>query len=174
MISYRIVKLVFAFIVVANIQSAANAADPGGEETLCNEGEEVYFSCELEGVHKIASICATNNVSPTDGYVQYRYGTRSKLDFKYPSTLVSPQDTMSIIDVSRTALGLGTHVKFTNGDFHYVVSNALIPGEVYVTKNGRIVFDKTCRGSDYIPFSDRARIALPWGTLDKIDSLDNH
>ncbi|WP_244306233.1 PAAR domain-containing protein [Paraburkholderia lacunae] len=156
------------------MQLVANASDSAQEKTLCTAGEDVHFSCELDGVHKIASVCAAKNVSPDDGYVQYRYGTQSKLDFKYPSTLVSPRNTMSIIDVSRTAQGLGAHLKFKNGNYHYVVSNAFIPGEVYVAKNGKIIFDKICKGTDYIPFSEKAKNEVPWGALEKIDGLDNH
>jgi len=144
------------------------------DRTLCSAGEDVYFSCQLDDVHKIVSVCAAKNISPDVGYVQYRYGTSSKLDFKYPANLAPPRNIMSIIDVSRTAQGPGIHLKFKNDDFTYVVSNALIPGEVYVAKNNKIIFDRVCKGTGYMPFATKARSGLPWGTLEKIDALDNH
>jgi hypothetical protein len=37
------------------------------------------------------------------------------------------------------------HLKFKNGGYHCVISNALIPGEVYVAEDGKIIFDKICK-----------------------------
>ncbi|WP_158907150.1 hypothetical protein [Burkholderia sp. L27(2015)] len=125
-------------------------------------------------MYKIASVCAAKNASPDVGYVQYRYGIQSKLDFKYPATLIPPRDIMSIIDISRSALGLGTHLKFKSGEYDYVISNSLIPGEVYVAKKKKIVFDRICGGADYIPFSEKARNGVPWGSIEKIDDLGNY
>jgi hypothetical protein len=80
----------------------------------------------------------------------------------------------SIIDVSRTAIGLGTLIKFKSRNYSYLISNAIIPGGVYVTKNDKPVFDKICSGTDYIPIPQQAKDGLQWGVLEKIDALDNH
>jgi hypothetical protein len=170
----RTVRAMFACVLLTNMPAIASSGDLEKGGTLCANDEDVYFSCEVEGAQKIASVCAARNTSPDDGYVQYRYGTRAKVDFRYPSSLLPPRNRISMIDVSRSALGLGTHLKFKNGDLQYVVSNALVPGEVYVVKNGKIVFEKVCKGADYIPFSNKARDGVQWGSLQAIDGLDNH
>ena len=76
--------------------------------------------------------------------------------------------------VSRLPDGLGSHLKFTNGSYSYVVSNALVPGEIYVAKNGKLIFDKICEGSVYIPFGSAARRGLEYGVSNSVDELDQH
>jgi hypothetical protein len=142
--------------------------------SLCTSDEDVYFSCEIEDTNEPVSIFAAGSTSPNDGYVQYRYGTNAKIDFQYPAARVPSGNHFSIVDVSRSAAGTGTHLKFKNGDYQYVVSNALVPGEVYVVRKGKIVFDKACKGTEYIPYSEKARQGVPWGTLDITEGLDNH
>ncbi|MFM0168380.1 hypothetical protein PQR33_03415 [Paraburkholderia sediminicola] len=169
----KFLYLLLAFILFAETTLIASAR-PRDEESLCVGAEDVYFTCELEGVRKTVSICAARNTSPDNGYVQYRYGTKSKIDFKYPLARLPPRGRISLVDVSRLAEGMGTHLKFKNDDYEYIVSNALVPGEVYVAKSGQIVFDKICKGGSYIPFSKKSREGLQWGVLDVIDDHDGH
>ncbi|MFM0550057.1 hypothetical protein P0D69_03655 [Paraburkholderia sediminicola] len=161
------------FVLCAETTSIASEK-PESKESLCVGDEDIYFTCRLEGARKTVSICAAKNDSPDNGYVQYRYGTKSKIEFKYPLARLPPRGRISLIDVSRLAEGLGTHLKFKNDDYEYVVSNALVHGEVFVEKGGQIVFDKFCKGADYIPFSKESRVGLQWGVLDVIDDDDGH
>ena len=169
----KFICFISTFILFAETTSIAGEKSER-RESLCVSNEDVYFTCELDGVHKTVSICAARNTTPDKGYVQYRYGTKSRIDFKYPSIPLPPRDRISLVDVSRLADGLGTHLKFKNRNYEFIVSNALVPGEVYVAKDGQIIFDKICKGSDYIPFSKESREGLQWGVLDVIDEHDNH
>lgn len=121
------------------------------EQTLCNDGEEVYFSCPLEN-RKTVSVCAKGNTDPGRGYVQYRYGTKDKA-FAFPRMNVPPASTVTITDVSEGSIR-GLHLKFSKGPYTYVVSS-VSPGEVYVSKNGKIIFDKECQASKYKSFSNK-------------------
>lgn len=168
------IKTILIFVVLGVANSIAWATDDYSNETLCSGAEDVYFSCKLEGTKKIASVCASGNLSPNSGYVQYRYGKKSKVEFKFPRRLVPPMNFFSIIDVSRLAVGLGTHIKFRNGSYQYVISNAIVPGEIYIANAGKPVFEKMCHGADYIPIPQRARDGLQWGVLEEVDALDNH
>lgn len=161
-------------IVIINYAASAEAAHYLGATSLCHAGEIQYFSCELHDSRKIASVCASNNTSPDRGYVQYRFGTQSKIEYKFPSTLTPPRGKISIVDVSRLPDGLGSHLKFTNGSYTYIVSNALVPGAVYVTKDSKVVFNQVCKGSAYVPFSNAARQGLEYGVADWTDGLDEH
>lgn len=49
---------------VANSQSQLSKDN----RTLCNEGEEVYFSCPLDNGATV-SVCARDNTAPNRGYV---------------------------------------------------------------------------------------------------------
>ncbi|MCC8392456.1 hypothetical protein LJ656_07635 [Paraburkholderia sp. MMS20-SJTR3] len=164
-----------AIILVSTVGShLASAKSPGylGAMSLCHQGEVEYFSCELQDSSNIASVCAADNISPDHGYVQYRFGTHSKIEYKFPRELTPPRGRISIVDVSRLPDGLGSHMKFTSGRYTYVVSNALVPGEIYVAKDGKIVFNKVCKGSMYMLFDSAARHGLEYGVEDSVDELD--
>jgi hypothetical protein len=53
-------------------------------ETLCNPSEIVVFSCPIARSTKIASVCASETLTEQKGYVQYRFGTRKKIELEFP------------------------------------------------------------------------------------------
>ncbi|GAB7525882.1 hypothetical protein PBS_48720 [Paraburkholderia sp. 2C] len=159
-------NLALLAITIACNAAPAEAADYLAPASLCQRGEKQYFSCELQGSRKIASICAANNTSPDHGYVQYRFGTQRKIEYTFPRALTPPRGNISIVDVSRLPDGLGSHLKFSNGPYTYIVSTALVPGAVYVVKDNTVVFDGVCKGNAYIPFSNTARQGLEYGISD--------
>ncbi|UBM11616.1 hypothetical protein [Cupriavidus metallidurans] len=67
------------------------------EITLCRPYEEVYFSCQID--EKILSVCACGNVSPDNGYVQYRFGKSDKVELEYPEKSYPPRSRFSISDI---------------------------------------------------------------------------
>lgn len=165
---------VLVLLTICNSVASAASEDYLYAGSLCHYGEVEYFNCKLQDSKKIASVCASNNSSPDHGYVQYRFGTQSNIECKYPGELLHPRGRISIIDVSRLSEGLGSHLKFTSGPYTYVVSNALVPGEIYVSKNGKLVFDQICEGNAYIPFDKAVRSGVEYGVVDNTDKLDHH
>lgn len=143
-------------------------------KSLCHLGEVEYFGCELQDSKKVVSVCAADNFSPDRGYVQYRFGVRGNVEYKYPDKLVPPRGKFSLVDVSRLHDGSGSHLKFTHGRYTYVVSNALVPGEIYAAEGGTVVFDGICKGSAYMPFDDAMRRGIERGAEDSVDGLDQH
>ncbi|MGN8139132.1 hypothetical protein ACTJLC_31030 [Paraburkholderia sp. 22099] len=137
---FTVVLLSLVRYDVANAKTQLSQDD----QTLCNEGEEIYFSCPLEN-GKTVSICAKNNPDPGRGYVQYRYGSKDDV-FVFPPENVPPAKTVEITDVSEGSIR-GLHLKFSKEPYTYVVSSVW-PGELYVSKNGKIIFDKECQASD--------------------------
>jgi len=131
--------------------ASAQTQSSQDEQTLCKEGEEIYFSCPLEN-GKTVSVCAKNNTGPERGYVQYRYGSKDNL-FVFPSGNVPPAQTVMVTDVSEGSIR-GLHLKFSKEPYTYVVSS-VSPGELYVSKNGKIIFDKECLASRYKSFSNK-------------------
>ncbi|CAB3735978.1 hypothetical protein LMG24238_06184 [Paraburkholderia sediminicola] len=145
----------------------ANAQTPlsQDEQTLCNEGEEIYFSCPLEN-GKTVSVCAKNNTDPDRGYVQYRYGSKDDV-FVFPPENVQPAKTVEITDVSEGSIR-GLHLKFSKEQYTYVVSS-VSPGELYVSKNGKIIFDKECQVSRYKNFSNKIFDEVNEAPVTKVD-----
>lgn len=146
---------------VANAQTQSSQ----DEQTLCGEGEEVYFSCPLEN-GKTVSVCAKNNTAPNRGYVQYRYGNKDDA-FEFPPENVPPSRTVKITDVSEGSIR-GLHLKFSKEPYTYVVSS-VSPGEVYVAKNGKIIFDKQCQASRYKSFSNKIFDGVNEAPVTKVD-----
>lgn len=135
------------------------------EQTFCNEGDESYFSCPLEN-GKIVSVCAKNNTDPDRGYVQYRYGSKDDV-FVFPPENVPSAKTVEITDVSEGSIR-GLHLKFSKEPYTYVVSS-VSPGELYVSKNGKIIFDKECPASRYKNFSNKIFDEVNEAPVTKVD-----
>lgn len=146
---------------VANSQ----AQTPQREQTLCSDVENIYFSCPL-GNRQIVSVCAKDNTAPNRGYVQYRYGTRDAA-FVFPGADVSPASVVKITDVSEGSIR-GLHLKFSAGAYTYVISS-VPPGEVYVSNDGKIVFDKACQASRYKSFSNKVFDGIDDAPMSKVD-----
>jgi hypothetical protein len=171
---YVIKLILLQSLLTVSSLNYAGTHDYHGKTSLCHDNEDIYFNCELENSGKMVSICAKNNASPDNGYVQYRIGTGRSVDFMFPDKLLSPRNKMSIITVSRFRTGMGDHIKFNNGPYTYVLSSALVPGEIYVVKNGKIVFDKSCKGINHIEVDNKAYSGIEKGVENAIDELDQH
>lgn len=155
-----------AFLSLVKYDTAkAQTQLPQEEQTLCNDGEEIYFSCPLDN-GKTVSVCARDNTAPNRGYVQYRYGTKDNI-FAFPDQSVPPAKTVKITDVSEGSIR-GLHLKFSKGPYTYVVSS-VSPGEIYVSKNGKIIFDRWCNASMYKSFSNKVFDGVNQTPVSKVD-----
>ena len=80
--------------------------------SLCNANEQVLFNCQIAGKASIVSVCGSSNLSKSAGYLQYRYGTSSKLDLEFPANQsTSKSDFM--FD--------GRNISFNRGNIKYQV-----------------------------------------------------
>lgn len=163
----RLVKIfIITLLLFVKYSVAYSEMQPArGEQTLCDDDEEIYFSCPLEN-GKSVSVCAKNNTAPSRGYVQYRYGTKDNI-FAFPSKNIPPNTAVKITDVSEGSIR-GLHLKFSKGPYVYVVSS-VSPGEVYVSRNGVIIFDKQCKASKYKSFSNAIFNGVGDAPISKID-----
>lgn len=137
------------------------------EVTLCQPHEEVYFSCPVNG--KLLSVCASGNISPDNGYVQYRFGRIGKIELEYPKKPYPPRKLFSISDVSEGNLNF-THLKFDAGKYHYVLYQG-DPSGIYIKRGGAVISNRTCDSGTYQPISPRAFRGIK--TVAPIDGIDN-
>ena len=165
MISMR--KSIFLTFMLCLRVSAANAQVQSlpSEDSLCREGEDIYFSCPLEN-GKTISVCAKNNISPNQGYVRYEYGNKES-SFNYPLENMPPGDRFAISDVSEGSIH-GLHLKFTRGGYTYVASSVW-PGELYVSKRGNIALYKECQASRYKSLSNKIFDGIKQVSPSKVD-----
>jgi hypothetical protein len=127
------------------------------EVTLCSAHEEIYFSCRVGG--KIASVCASGNISPNNGYVQYRFGRLNNIELEYPKLPYPPAKFFSISDINQ-GNAQSTHFKFRSGGYDYVIYSGF-PSGLYVKNAGKIVSNMPCDPGGYESMSPRAFRGIP-------------
>jgi hypothetical protein len=146
-------KTRYLLIFITSIVFSCNvSADLADEKTMCYAHEEIYFSCPIG--RRIVSVCASGNISPKNGYVQYRFGRPGKSEFEFPTEPYSPLNRFSISEFSGGSVN-STHLKFKSGKYTYVIYQSATNG-VYVRKNGRVIANLSCDGGIYQVISPRA------------------
>jgi hypothetical protein len=108
----------------AFVFSACTHAD----ETLCRSGETVYFSCKIVRSGKLISLCGNALDKPDRFWLQYRFGSRKKLELAYPERKVSFSHSGFDVDHLRRVQGFDTEVSFSRGGWSYTVFHSM-PGE---------------------------------------------
>jgi hypothetical protein len=124
------------------------------DKTLCTPEEFMVWACEAG--RRLVSICASRDLSPTAGYVQYRIGLPGALELEYPAQRVHPRGHFAV-----TTFGSGDqNVKFSNGGYDYEVVEILRSGDdgIEVSKDGQKVSRITCNGdTDFYPLSEAVK-----------------
>src|ERR1700761_2605285 len=123
----RLIQLFFTFCACVICVPAFSE-----ESTLCHKHEEIYFSCHAE--NKIVSVCASGNISPKNGYVQYRFGSSGNIELEYPKLPYPPKRFFSISDVNEGNVQ-SIHLKFKSERYEYVIHSGF-PSGLYVKKAG--------------------------------------
>lgn len=94
--------------------------------SLCAPEEEIVFSCAASG--KRISICASRDASPTQGYLQYRYGKpfapSDSLELSLPETRTVPPASASGENVAFSDGG-GSWLRFAKADQAYVAYSGI-------------------------------------------------
>lgn len=105
----RLALAAIAAIVVYDGAPAQTRTAPGraGNKGHCTPDEVVVFSCTVRG-GKIASLCASTDLSETAGTLTYRFGPRGKPELVHPASPQAPQKVFSY-----SALPRGDAVHFT-------------------------------------------------------------
>ena len=121
----------------------------GAAESLCQEQEQIIFSCSLD--KKMVSVCASTDFSSSSGYLQYRFGQKNALELAFPALTESVRSHPHI--QARTLLfagGGGGYLRFITGNYNYIVYTAIGKGwgakdGVAVEKNHRLVVNMECQ-----------------------------
>lgn len=142
------------FIALIILSATVRAEDKhfSSEEVMCYPHEEIYFSCPIGD--KVMSVCASGNISPQNGYVQYRFGRPGKPELEYPEQSEPPTDRFLITDFAGGSIN-STHLKFKTAGYVYVIYQSATNG-VYVKNNGKTVANFSCGGGHYQQINSRA------------------
>ena len=78
------------------------------------------FSCAIRKPAKIVSLCASANLSKEQGYVQYRFGLRDKIELEFPKTRAGTQPLFSYSHYFRAQVDQ-TEISFTSEGYQYAI-----------------------------------------------------
>jgi hypothetical protein len=70
----------YCFFILVLLSFSAIAADG-----LCLDREQTVFSCTTDRASKLISVCASPALDKKDSYLQYRFGTREKIELQFPA-----------------------------------------------------------------------------------------
>jgi hypothetical protein len=139
-------RQLIVFICACSIFEA-NAIGPSSESSLCTPRELVVFSCTARG--KTVSLCRSSDLTQESGYMQYRFGSRSKkVELEYPDKEAHPSKTF-VAGNDGGAKWSVDYLKFSKEEFEYLVfmQRAAFDangGGVIVKRNGRKVTQLVC------------------------------
>jgi hypothetical protein len=147
----------------AQTQAPANSekAMASNASSFCTAAETVVFACQTGA--KQVSVCASRTVSPTTGYVQYRFGSSgaagksgAPLEIAHPAGQVHPLKAAYGSNETFSGGG-GAWMRFRNPPYAYVVYSGIgrwgPSGEptskegVVIEKDGNAVANLKCNGN---------------------------
>ena len=79
----RRILLMFVGMSIPSLACTAAAA-PAFAQSLCTAAETVVFTCTAKA--KIVSACASKDISPHGGYLQFRIGKGDSTEVSYPAS----------------------------------------------------------------------------------------
>ena len=124
--------------------------------SFCTATETVVFACQVGS--KLVSVCASRNLSPTVGYVQYRFGKLGEpLEMTLPTGEVHPRNAAYGKNVGYSGGG-ASWLRFRKASYSYVVysgigrwgpNGATMKKQgLAVENNGKVISNLKCTGKD--------------------------
>jgi hypothetical protein len=101
-------------------------------QTLCVADEKPLFSCRVDFNHvvggkllagkKTVSVCASPDLSPSAGYLKYRFGrSQQNVELSYPADTGPPRQHFQFFRDSLSAKASAEQLSFSTGAFSYIV-----------------------------------------------------
>lgn len=137
-------KYFIILLVIFSFTSTVFAID-----THCSSHETIIFSCNTG--KKIASVCASKNLSSSLGYMQYRFGKKGAIESKIPETTNTHPSKYTNGNTIMYSGGGGAYLRFIKGQYGYVMYGGMGRGwekdGVAVEKNGAVILNLPCKGN---------------------------
>lgn len=136
----RVGALILMFLMCWASQSSAQPKLTKKENlkhSLCKSTEHVVFSCQLKNY--IASVCASENLSKTSGYIQYRFGMKGKIQVQVPAKKIGDRINVSYEAQTAGASGIMNTLQFQSGNYYYQVSSSSYRSDE-VSENGSSIW----------------------------------
>jgi hypothetical protein len=88
--------------------------------SLCARGEDIIFSCAVKRAAKLASLCASPELTKQSGYLQYRFGVPGKIELEFPKDRQGSQQKFRYSHYFRFQVDL-TDIKFEINGYEYAI-----------------------------------------------------
>ncbi len=137
--------------------------------TLCKNGESTVFNCQVKG--KTLSVCASKSNSAKDKFMQYRFGSPSKLELSIPEKGIEGVKVGNLMYSG----GGGEFISFSNKDTEYVIFSRIMKGGedsgVLVQKGGKKIAGLNCKPNSQIEMTmdEVASYGIPTNEKDDYD-----
>lgn len=110
-----------SLLPLAFLASPLVAGEPA---THCVAGEEVYFSCAIEGSNKVVSLCGGIGESGAPAWLQYRFGVIGRAELVFPSKKNGSLLEFGGVRQTAKAIGLTVlEVWFRVGEYDYLIAH---------------------------------------------------
>jgi hypothetical protein len=127
----------FTFALLFGLIAIATAA----ERTHCSSKEKVVWNCA--GTTKAYSLCASQDLGASQGYLQYRTGPFGRPDFLFPPERRHPTGYFTYELANRSA-----YLRFENREYLYELNDTLVaPSRITVMKGAVQVANFQCSNS---------------------------
>ena len=100
--------------------SSSPLTQAGVAATLCQQDEQVFFHCSVQGGRKMVSLCGSSQITATEGYLQYRFGSASKVELEFPRQRVESQKQFQYAHYLRYQVDR-TEVSFQRAGYTYTL-----------------------------------------------------
>ena len=117
--------------------------------SLCDAHERVIWSCQARS--KIYSVCASQQLTASTGYMQYRAGTPQDIELRFPGEWLHPKGYFEF-----NVLARGASLAFTNGGYTYWILEHLMDGNsIQVERANQLLATITCQaGTNTLTLTD--------------------
>lgn len=115
--------------------------------SLCQPNETAVFSCAIGG--KIASLCASPDISPSQGSLSYRFGRKDAIELTHPDRPLPPDQAFSTAVVGDAGFA-GDIVRFSRGETRYTLYSIIVRGQgerdgIRIARGGHRIADLRCK-----------------------------
>ena len=86
----------------------------------CSPQEQVVFSCAIKKSPKVVSVCASSNLSSSEGTIAYRFGILGKPEFQFPPRTDGSVKSFRFAHYSRYQVERA-ELSFDSGNFSYTI-----------------------------------------------------
>ena len=109
--------------------------------SACTTAEQDIWSCEYQD--KFYTICASNDLGPHSGYMQYRVYQKATQELAYPASHQHPRGLFKLKFMPK-----GAAMSFSNGAYAYEIYEPLAGNtEILVSKGRKRLANLSCRES---------------------------